>query len=110
MSPLLPVQAGSVSTKPLSTDAFDMVPFSAVTPLVPVVASNGCPPPPPTTTLPPDIRKDLFGSEPFDPFTCGSADFPPDIQSKLDEMQEGFKMGLTLEGAVFALDPLDSRC
>ncbi|KAM4609308.1 PTB domain-containing engulfment adapter protein 1 isoform 2-T6 [Polymixia lowei] len=78
-------------------------------PPVPVPASNGCPPPPPTT-LPPDIRKDLFGAEPFDPFTCGAADFPPDIQSKLDEMQEGFKMGLTLEGAVFSLDPLDSRC
>uniref|UniRef100_A0A1A8JQZ8 PTB domain-containing engulfment adapter protein 1 n=1 Tax=Nothobranchius kuhntae TaxID=321403 RepID=A0A1A8JQZ8_NOTKU len=71
--------------------------------------SNGCPPPPPTT-LPPDIRKDLFGAEPFDPFTCGAADFPPDIQSQLDEMQEGFKMGLTLEGTVFSLDPLDSRC
>lgn len=33
------------------------------------------------------IGKDLFGAEPFDPFTCGAADFPPDIQSKLDEMQ-----------------------
>ncbi|XP_035507259.1 PTB domain-containing engulfment adapter protein 1 isoform X8 [Scophthalmus maximus] len=101
--------AGSISMKPQSTDVFDMVPFSPVTPLVPTVASNGCPPPPPTT-LPPDIRKDLFGAEPFDPFTCGAADFPPDIQSKLDEMQEGFKMGLTLEGTVFSLDPLDSRC
>ncbi|XP_078030478.1 PTB domain-containing engulfment adapter protein 1 isoform X1 [Epinephelus lanceolatus] len=102
-------RAGSISMKPQSTDVFDMVPFSPVTPLVPTMASNGCPPPPPTT-LPPDIRKDLFGAEPFDPFTCGSADFPPDIQSKLDEMQEGFKMGLTLEGTVFSLDPLDSRC
>ncbi|XP_044071898.1 PTB domain-containing engulfment adapter protein 1 isoform X6 [Siniperca chuatsi] len=101
--------AGSISMKPQSTDVFDMVPFSPVTPLVPTMASNGCPPPPPTT-LPPDIRKDLFGAEPFDPFTCGAADFPPDIQSKLDEMQEGFKMGLTLEGTVFSLDPLDSRC
>ncbi|KAI3356525.1 hypothetical protein L3Q82_017734, partial [Scortum barcoo] len=78
--------AGSISMKPQSTDVFDMVPFSPVTPLVPTPASNGCPPPPPTT-LPPDIRKDLFGAEPFDPFTCGAADFPPDIQSKLDEMQ-----------------------
>ncbi|XP_054471083.1 PTB domain-containing engulfment adapter protein 1 isoform X3 [Anoplopoma fimbria] len=102
-------RAGSISMKPKSTDVFDMVPFSPVTPLVPTMASNGCPPPPPTT-LPPDIRTDLFGAAPFDPFTCGSADFPPDIQSKLDEMQEGFKMGLTLEGTVFALDPLDSRC
>ncbi|XP_035764965.1 PTB domain-containing engulfment adapter protein 1-like [Neolamprologus brichardi] len=101
--------AGSISMKPQSTDIFDMVPFSPVTPLVPTPASNGCPPPPPTT-LPPDISKDLFGAEPFDPFTCGAADFPPDIQSKLDEMQEGFKMGLTLEGTVFSLDPLDSRC
>lgn len=33
------------------------------------------------------LGKDLFGAEPFDPFTCGAADFPPDIQSKLDEMQ-----------------------
>uniref|UniRef100_A0A3B4U0I2 PTB domain-containing engulfment adapter protein 1 n=1 Tax=Seriola dumerili TaxID=41447 RepID=A0A3B4U0I2_SERDU len=78
--------AGSISMKPQSTDVFDMVPFSPVSPLVPTLASNGCPPPPPTT-LPPDIRKDLFGAEPFDPFTCGAADFPPDIQSKLDEMQ-----------------------
>uniref|UniRef100_A0A8B9HXF9 PTB domain-containing engulfment adapter protein 1 n=1 Tax=Astyanax mexicanus TaxID=7994 RepID=A0A8B9HXF9_ASTMX len=59
-----------------------------------------------TNQVPPD----LFGSEPFDPFTCGAADFPPDIQSRLDEMQEGFKMGLTVEGAVFSLDPLDGRC
>ncbi|XP_020568490.1 PTB domain-containing engulfment adapter protein 1 isoform X2 [Oryzias latipes] len=79
-------RVGSISTRQQSTDIFDMVPFSPVTPLVPVPASNGCPPPPPTT-LPPDISKDLFGAEPFDPFTCGAADFPPDIQSKLDEMQ-----------------------
>ncbi|XP_067111197.1 PTB domain-containing engulfment adapter protein 1 isoform X1 [Osmerus mordax] len=102
-------QGGSLSMKPQSTDVFDMVPFSAVTPLVPIPASNGTPPPPPTTS-PPDMRKDLFGAEPFDPFTCGSADFPPDIQSQLDEMQEGFTMGLTLEGTVFSLDPLGSRC
>uniref|UniRef100_A0A674N2V7 PTB domain-containing engulfment adapter protein 1 n=2 Tax=Takifugu rubripes TaxID=31033 RepID=A0A674N2V7_TAKRU len=79
-------RAGSISMKPQSTDIFDMIPFSPVTPLVPTLASNGCPPPPPTT-LPPDISKDLFGAEPFDPFTCGAADFPPDIQSQLDEMQ-----------------------
>lgn len=42
--------------KPQSTDVFDMVPFSPVTPLVPARASNGCPPPPPTT-LPPDISE-----------------------------------------------------
>ncbi|KAA8588390.1 hypothetical protein FQN60_001584 [Etheostoma spectabile] len=88
LSFFLPIcSAGSICMKPqMCTDVFDMVPFSTVTPLEPVLASNGCPPPPPTT-LPPDIRKDLFGAEPFDPFTCGSADFPPDIQSKLDEMQ-----------------------
>lgn len=45
-----------------------------------------------TSVCPPDhamvvVGKDLFGAEPFDPFTCGAADFPPDIQSKLDEMQ-----------------------
>uniref|UniRef100_A0AAQ5X9A2 PTB domain-containing engulfment adapter protein 1 n=1 Tax=Amphiprion ocellaris TaxID=80972 RepID=A0AAQ5X9A2_AMPOC len=100
-----PVRTNSSSRSP-STDIFDMVPFSPVTPLVPTLASNGCPPPPPTTF----ILSYLFGAEPFDPFTCGAADFPPDIQSKLDEMQEGFKMGLTLEGTVFSLDPLDSRC
>ncbi|XP_019724798.1 PTB domain-containing engulfment adapter protein 1 isoform X5 [Hippocampus comes] len=99
---------GSVSVQAQSTDVFDMVPFSPGTVLVPTQASNGCPVPP--TALPPNIGKDLFGAEPFDPFTCGSADFPPDIQSKLDEMQEGFKMGLTLEGAVFSPDPLDGRC
>lgn len=156
--------------KPQSTDIFDMVPFSPVTPLVPMLASNGCPPPPPTT-LPPDISeylrvyprvadiftflsvnaerhmkniliklrsvkwqnivrnighvmfiergkkslygdttsahspdhvmvvvgKDLFGAEPFDPFTCGAADFPPDIQSKLDEMQVSPRLSVCIE-------------
>ncbi|XP_037395160.1 PTB domain-containing engulfment adapter protein 1 isoform X5 [Pygocentrus nattereri] len=67
------------------TDIFDMVPFSPVAPLVPLPASNASPPPPPAR--PAEIRKDLFGAEPFDPFTCGAADFPPDIQSRLDEMQ-----------------------
>ncbi|XP_031441734.1 PTB domain-containing engulfment adapter protein 1 isoform X1 [Clupea harengus] len=101
-------RAGSISTKPASTDVFDMIPFSPVEPLVPLPASNGAPPPAPAP--PAEERKDLFGAEPFDPFICGAADFPPDIQSKLDEMQEGFKMGLTLEGTVFSLDPLDGRC
>ncbi|KAB5577377.1 hypothetical protein PHYPO_G00209170 [Pangasianodon hypophthalmus] len=90
------------------TDIFDMVPFSPVAPLVPLPASNSSPPPPPAR--PTEIRRDLFGAEPFDPFICGSADFPPDVQSRLDEMQEGFKMGLTVEGTVFSLDPLDGRC
>lgn len=35
--------------------------------------------------------------------------FPPNDGSCLF-FQEGFKMGLTLEGAVFSLDPLDNRC
>ncbi|KAF5903368.1 PTB domain-containing engulfment adapter protein 1 isoform X2, partial [Clarias magur] len=87
------------------TDIFDMVPFSPVAPLVPLPASNSSPPPPPAR--PTEIRRDLFGAEPFDPFICGGADFPPDVQSRLDEMQEGFKMGLTVEGTVFSLDPLD---
>ncbi|XP_038645129.1 PTB domain-containing engulfment adapter protein 1 isoform X7 [Scyliorhinus canicula] len=92
-----------------STDLFDMVPFSPASPLLPTPSSNG-------TELPPlpvrssETRKDIFGAEPFDPFISGGGDFPPDIQSKLDEMQEGFKMGLTLEGTVFSLDPLDSGC
>ncbi|XP_076858423.1 PTB domain-containing engulfment adapter protein 1 isoform X6 [Brachyhypopomus gauderio] len=90
------------------TDIFDMVPFSPVAPLVPLPASSASPPPAPVR--PAEIRKDVFGAEPFDPFICGAADFPPDIQSRLDEMQEGFKMGLTVEGAVFALDPLDGHC
>ncbi|XP_077393241.1 PTB domain-containing engulfment adapter protein 1-like isoform X3 [Festucalex cinctus] len=82
-------RAGSVSMQPQSTDIFDMVPFSpGGNVLGPTQASNGCPIPP--TSLAPNLGKDLFGAEPFDPFTCGSADFPPDIQSKLDEMQVNF--------------------
>ncbi|XP_078539815.1 PTB domain-containing engulfment adapter protein 1 isoform X2 [Lissotriton helveticus] len=65
---------------------------------------------PPLPSRAAEIQRDLFGAEPFDPFSCGGGDFPPDIQSKLDEMQEGFKMGLTVEGTIFGLDPLDSRC
>ncbi|XP_058248913.1 PTB domain-containing engulfment adapter protein 1 isoform X1 [Hemibagrus wyckioides] len=99
-------RGGNNSSVP--TDIFDMVPFSPVAPLVPLPASNSSPPPPPAR--PTEIRRDLFGAEPFDPFICGGADFPPDVQSRLDEMQEGFKMGLTVEGTVFSLDPLDGRC
>ncbi|XP_051998828.1 PTB domain-containing engulfment adapter protein 1-like isoform X1 [Xyrauchen texanus] len=102
------VPPGNSMSSKTSTDIFDMVPFSQMTPLVPLPASNGSALPPPASST--EIRRDLFGAEPFDPFTCGSADFPPDIQSKLDEMQEGFKMGLTVEGTVFSLDPLDGRC
>uniref|UniRef100_A0A8C2FCC2 PTB domain-containing engulfment adapter protein 1 n=1 Tax=Cyprinus carpio TaxID=7962 RepID=A0A8C2FCC2_CYPCA len=109
---LMIAQVPPVSTAwsglPTPTDIFDMVPFSPMTPLVPLPASNGSAPPPPAR--PTEIRRDLFGAEPFDPFTCGAADFPPDIQSKLDEMQEGFKMGLTVEGTVFSVDPLEGHC
>ncbi|XP_062862130.1 PTB domain-containing engulfment adapter protein 1 isoform X2 [Trichomycterus rosablanca] len=99
-------RGGNNSTAP--TDIFDMVPFSPVAPLVPLPGSNASPPPIPAR--PTEIRRDLFDAEPFDPFICGAANFPPDVQSRLDEMQEGFKMGLTVEGTVFSLDPLDGRC
>uniref|UniRef100_A0A8C9VJM3 GULP PTB domain containing engulfment adaptor 1 n=1 Tax=Scleropages formosus TaxID=113540 RepID=A0A8C9VJM3_SCLFO len=102
--------AGGVSVKAPPTDIFDMVPFSPGAVLTPVPANNG------TSTAQLLARpaksnagKDLFGAEPFDPFICGASEFPPDIQSTLDEMQEGFKMGLTLEGTVFSLEPLDDR-
>ncbi|KAL2774810.1 PTB domain-containing engulfment adapter protein 1 isoform h [Daubentonia madagascariensis] len=100
--------AGSVTPKSSSTDIFDMIPFSPVSHQSSIPTRNGTQPPPvPSRSA--EIKRDLFGAEPFDPFNCGAGDFPPDIQSKLDEMQ-GFKMGLTLEGTVFCLDPLDSRC
>ncbi|XP_057359769.1 PTB domain-containing engulfment adapter protein 1 isoform X5 [Manis pentadactyla] len=101
--------ADSVTLKSPSTDIFDMIPFSPVSHQSLIPTRNGTQPPPvPSRST--EIKRDLFGAEPFDPFNCGAGDFPPDIQSKLDEMQEGFKMGLTLEGTVFCLDPLDSRC
>ncbi|KAM5279701.1 PTB domain-containing engulfment adapter protein 1 isoform 1-T1 [Ctenodactylus gundi] len=101
--------AGTVAPKSPSTDIFDMIPFSPVSHQSSVPTRNGTQPPPvPSRST--EIKRDLFGAEPFDPFNCGAGDFPPDIQSKLDEMQEGFKMGLTLEGTVFCLDPVDSRC
>ncbi|XP_060033578.1 PTB domain-containing engulfment adapter protein 1 isoform X1 [Erinaceus europaeus] len=99
----------NVTPKSPSTDIFDMVPFSPASHQTSVPTRNGTqlPPVPSRST---EIQRDLFGAEPFDPFNCGIGDFPPDIQSKLDEMQEGFKMGLTLEGTVFCLDLVDSRC
>nr|XP_023477946.1 PTB domain-containing engulfment adapter protein 1 isoform X2 [Equus caballus] len=101
--------AGSVTPKSPSTDIFDMIPFSPISHQSSIPTRNGTQPPPvPSRST--EIKRDLFGAEPFDPFNCGAGDFPPDIQSKLDEMQEGFKMGLTLEGTVFCLDPVDSRC
>ncbi|KAL7890670.1 hypothetical protein AOLI_G00001460 [Acnodon oligacanthus] len=101
-------RAGSIPARASSTDIFDMVPFTPASSLSRIPNGNGTPPLPP---LPPKEKGiDLFGAVPFDPFICGLADYTPDIQSKLDEMQEGFKMGLTLEGTVFSLDQVDSRC
>lgn len=36
--------------------------------------------------LSPPTGTDILGAEPFDPFRCNTS-FPPDVQSKLDEMQ-----------------------
>ncbi|XP_069325910.1 PTB domain-containing engulfment adapter protein 1 isoform X11 [Eulemur rufifrons] len=102
--------AGSVTPKSPSTDIFDMIPFSPISHQSSSIPTRNGTQPPPVPTRSAETKRDLFGAEPFDPFNCGAGDFPPDIQSKLDEMQEGFKMGLTLEGTVFCLDPLDSRC
>ncbi|XP_063067590.1 PTB domain-containing engulfment adapter protein 1 isoform X2 [Engraulis encrasicolus] len=111
--------AGSIPLRRRPTDVFDMVPFLPVSPImtIPVNGLYDTPPPsaPPQPTPPTHLplkerRIDLFGAEPFDPYSYGLLDWSPDIQSKLDEMQEGFKMGLTLEGTVFSLDLLDSRC
>uniref|UniRef100_A0AAY5KE16 PTB domain-containing engulfment adapter protein 1 n=1 Tax=Esox lucius TaxID=8010 RepID=A0AAY5KE16_ESOLU len=111
--------AGSLISRAPPTDIFDMVPFSSGTACpfnllcLPALLCLPPPPPPPPFHLHPYISPplgtDLFGAAPFDPFMCNTTDFPPDIQSKLDEMQEGFNLGLTLEGAVFSLDPMDSR-
>ncbi|XP_078249711.1 PTB domain-containing engulfment adapter protein 1 isoform X7 [Pogona vitticeps] len=79
-------RAGSVTPKSPSTDIFDMVPFSPISPQSSTPTRNGTQPPPvPSRSA--EIKRDLFGAEPFDPFSCGAGDFPPDIQSKLDEMQ-----------------------
>ncbi|XP_029790134.1 PTB domain-containing engulfment adapter protein 1 isoform X2 [Suricata suricatta] len=78
--------AGSVTPKSPSTDIFDMIPFSPVSHPSSTPTGNGTQPPPiPSRST--EIKRDLFGAEPFDPFNCGAGDFPPDIQSKLDEMQ-----------------------
>ncbi|KAK2857436.1 hypothetical protein Q7C36_005355 [Tachysurus vachellii] len=100
--------AGSIPVKTTSTDIFDMVPFTAGSSLSRIQMCNANQ----NFQSPPPVGKstDLFGALPFDPFTCGLADYPPDVQSKLAEMQEGFKMGLTLEGAVFSLEQVDSWC
>ncbi|KAF5895400.1 PTB domain-containing engulfment adapter protein 1-like isoform X2 [Clarias magur] len=77
---------GSIPVKVKPTDAFDMVPFTPGNSTSRTQTCNGnwnVPSPPHV-----DRGTDLFGAVPFDPFTCGLADFPPDIQSKLDEMQK----------------------
>ncbi|KAF2987368.1 hypothetical protein EK904_002406 [Melospiza melodia maxima] len=51
-------------------------------------------------------ERDLFGAEPFDPFSCGAGDFPPDIQSKLDEMQKMFVDSETLNIVHSVIDPI----
>lgn len=51
--------------------------------------------------------KDLFGAEPFDPFTCGAADFPPDIQSKLDEMQVSSRLRLIRPPRCVVAEPVE---
>uniref|UniRef100_A0A674A8V2 PTB domain-containing engulfment adapter protein 1 n=1 Tax=Salmo trutta TaxID=8032 RepID=A0A674A8V2_SALTR len=106
----------NISRRP-PTDVFDMVPFSSGSPMARKPAINGSSPPPPSFSPPPppphvflkERGTDILGAEPFDPFLCNTS-FPPDVQSKLDEMQEGFNMGLTLEGTIFSLDPVDSHC
>ncbi|XP_028335689.1 PTB domain-containing engulfment adapter protein 1 isoform X1 [Physeter macrocephalus] len=78
--------AGNVTPKSPSTDIFDMIPFSPISHQSSIPTRNGTQPPPvPSRST--EIKRDLFGAEPFDPFNCGAGDFPPDIQSKLDEMQ-----------------------
>ncbi|XP_044158571.1 PTB domain-containing engulfment adapter protein 1 isoform X3 [Bufo gargarizans] len=142
--------AGSLTPKSPSTDIFDMVPFTSLSSesTIPTRNVTQFPPLPSSST---EIKKDVFGAEPFDPFCCAVGDYTPDIQSKLDEMQvaipvsigapllylisggtgtggptfkphiecqivlvlingqEGFKMGLTVEGTVFCLDPVENR-
>uniref|UniRef100_A0A4W5NG83 PTB domain-containing engulfment adapter protein 1 n=1 Tax=Hucho hucho TaxID=62062 RepID=A0A4W5NG83_9TELE len=118
-------QIGSLQKRAWSTisrappmDVFDMVPFSSGSPMARKPAINGSSPPPPSFSPPPppphvslkERGTDILGAEPFDLFLGHTTSFPPDVQSKLDEMQEGFNMGLTLEGTIFSLDPVDSRC
>ncbi|TTH38800.1 PTB domain-containing engulfment adapter protein 1 [Bagarius yarrelli] len=93
-------RAGHIPLEAASTDVFDMLPFTPGIPVSRIQMCNG------TGN---SLGTDLFGAVPFDPFTCSPADFPPDVQSKLEEMQEGFKMGLTVEGAVFCLDQVNSQ-
>ncbi|XP_062302443.1 PTB domain-containing engulfment adapter protein 1 isoform X5 [Osmerus eperlanus] len=57
----------------------------------PRYSMNGTSPPPVPPTPPPVALQerdiDVFGAPPFNPFICNTTDFPPHVQSKLDEMQ-----------------------
>ncbi|XP_073414296.1 PTB domain-containing engulfment adapter protein 1 isoform X2 [Dendrobates tinctorius] len=108
ISDLTSSPAGSVTPKSPSTDIFDMVPFTPLSSGSTTPTKNGTQFPS-VQSRSTEIKKDLFGAEPFDPFCCAVGDYTPDIQSKLDEMQEGFKMGLTVEGTVFCLDPVENK-
>uniref|UniRef100_A0A8C9DFQ3 PTB domain-containing engulfment adapter protein 1 n=1 Tax=Prolemur simus TaxID=1328070 RepID=A0A8C9DFQ3_PROSS len=79
--------AGSVTPKLPSTDIFDMIPFSPISHQSSSIPTRNGTQPPPVPSRSAETKRDLFGAEPFDPFNCGAGDFPPDIQSKLDEMQ-----------------------
>ncbi|XP_046886719.1 PTB domain-containing engulfment adapter protein 1 isoform X2 [Hypomesus transpacificus] len=110
---LIDSPAGSIQLDVLPTDVFDMVPFSSASPVANNSMNGTSPPPVPPTPPPVALQErdiDVFGAPPFNPFICNATDFPPHVQSKLDEMQEGFNMGLTLEGTIFSMDPVDSRC
>uniref|UniRef100_A0A4W3J0Q9 PTB domain-containing engulfment adapter protein 1 n=1 Tax=Callorhinchus milii TaxID=7868 RepID=A0A4W3J0Q9_CALMI len=102
-------RGGSVAVRSPSTDLFDMVPFSPASPLSLTPSSNG-------TELPPlpvrsaEIRRDVFGAEPFDPFISGGGDFPPDIQSKLDEMQRQRWLVLSISHHLWVLCEVNVMC
>ncbi|KAK1798761.1 hypothetical protein P4O66_007042, partial [Electrophorus voltai] len=80
-------RAGSIPARVPSTDIFDMVPFTPTSPVSRIPICNVTLPLP--LLSPKNRGVDLFGAEPFDPFICGFADYTPDIQSKLDEIQVG---------------------
>ncbi|TRY92262.1 hypothetical protein DNTS_029089 [Danionella cerebrum] len=107
MSSLSCLEMSSVTLTPMSSPDSNL----SAAPMTPPASEPALDvlPHPPGDNMSSKSPTDLFDM-PFDPFTCGAADFPPDVQSKLDEMQEGFKMGLTVEGTVFSIDPLEGRC
>ncbi|XP_062302436.1 PTB domain-containing engulfment adapter protein 1 isoform X1 [Osmerus eperlanus] len=83
-------RAGSIQSDVLPTDVFDMVPFSSASPVAKYSMNGTSPPPVPPTPPPVALQErdiDVFGAPPFNPFICNTTDFPPHVQSKLDEMQ-----------------------